>query len=151
LGLRNAAACWLLTGRIDKKIEHYKPLAASKDKAREAELLVQLYRARGDLVAARDTARRAGRGDLGNAMLYEVGDWKEESWPIGEGAGREIEKLGYRAACRRLAGQHKAFEEVVAEIRKRAESVPADNGAELFHLAKVLLLNHRPNDALAIL
>ncbi len=152
LGIRNAAAWWLLTGQLDRKIEQYKALATGKDKGREVEILVLLHRAGGDLVAARETARRAEREDLVNALLYEVGDWKEEAWPLGPiGDGREIEKLGYRAACRRLAGRHKEFEEVLAEIRKRTEKVPADNSGELLHLAKVLLLNHQPNEALALL
>ncbi len=152
LGIRNAVACWLLTGQLDKKIERYKALAAGQRKAREAEVLVLLHRAGGDQVAARNAARRAEREDLVSAMLYEAGDWKEEAWPRGAfGTGREIEHLGYRAVCRRLAGQHKEFEEVLTEIRTRAEQVPADNDAELFQLAKVLLLNYQPNEALALL
>ncbi len=152
LGIRNAAAYWLLTGQLDKKIAQYQGLTAGKDKAREVEVLVQLLRARGDLVAARNVARRAEREDLVNALLYEATDWKEDSWPQGiAGSGRRIEQLGYQAACRRLAGQQKEFEETLAEMRKHAEEIPADNQAQLFHLAKVLLLNHQVKEGQATL
>ncbi len=152
LGIRNAAAWWLLTGQLDRKIEQYKALAAGKDKGREVEILVLLHRANGDLVAARKVARQAEREDLVNALLYEVGDWKVEAWPRGtEGLGRDIESLGYRAACRRLVGQHKELEEVLAEIRTRARNLPAETHGKRFHLAKVLLLNHQTNEALALL
>jgi hypothetical protein len=154
-GLTNIVAYWLLRGQIDEKIGHYKALEAKSDKPKEqAEILAYLHRAKGDLVAAREAALRAGKPDLAEALAYEAADWKGLAGkdPIFE-TSRPIEKLGYRAAYHRLAGNTKAFEEAIADIRKAGmnDALPGDEEDGLFYVAKALFLNQRPRDGLEIL
>ncbi len=165
-GLRHAAAYWLLRGQLDQKIKHYRALEARGDKATakaNAEILACLYRARGDFVAARGAARRAGREDLVDAMLYEAGDWNEDAWarddaqivrPTARRPGSippKYEKLGFRTACKRLTGTPQEFEAAVGEVLKLADNLKPDDETDRFSLAAVLLFNHRPKEALTIL
>ena len=162
-GLRHAAAYWLLRGQLDQKIKHYRALEARGDKATakaNAEILACLYRARGDFVAARGAARRAGREDLVDAMLYEAGDWNEDAWrgddaqivrPTARRPGKhppKYEKLGFRTACKRLTGTPQEFEAAVGEVLKLADNLKPDDETDRFSLAAVLLFNHRPKEAL---
>jgi len=152
IGISNAAAYWLLTGKLDEKIAHYKALEAKGGKAgHSAEILAYLYRAKGDLAAACEAARRAGQPRLVEELLYESGAWKElAQQPAALGGNREIEALGFRAAFHRLAGNTREFEEALKDIRKLADANQPDD-EQLFLVAKALFLNQRPKDALDIL
>ncbi len=152
IGRGNAIACWLLRGQLDQKIAHYRALADRKEKARETtEMLVCLYRARGDRRMAWETARQAGRDDLVYELLDEMSDWNEKAWPETFTVTREIERLGYQAFCHRLTGNPKGFEEILTEIRKLAENLGPDEERKRFQLARVLFLNQRPDLALTLL
>jgi len=151
LAMPSYAAYWLLRGRLDEAISHWKTEAAKPDAKRAHEVLAYLYRAKGDLPAARGAAEKAGKPELEEAILYEHGDWKALArLPAAPGQRREIEALGFRAAYQRLAGDVADFNAAVADIRKYAEA-QIGNDVEAWYAAKALFLNDRPDDALALL
>jgi hypothetical protein len=145
------AAYWLLRGKLPARIAYQEALASRHLTGKpQAEVLTYLYRAKGDLSAARKAAERAERPDLVEAVLFEAGDWKELARrPELIGTTNPLEKLALKAAYNRLAGNHKAFEDALAELRKWAAT--AGPRAEPFALAKTLFLNDRPAEALKVL
>ncbi len=81
-GMSNAAGYWLLRDQLEQKIAHYKALEGKGTRGKEnAEILVFLYRARGDLASALAAAKQAERTDLVESLLAEAGDWKELAPP----------------------------------------------------------------------
>jgi tetratricopeptide (TPR) repeat protein len=145
------AAYWLVRDGLNEAVGRWKALAAGPRAARANEVLTYLYRAQGDLTAARGAAEKAGKADLIEEVLYQQGDWKAlAKRPTTTEFRREIEALGYRAAYQRLAGDGDAFERTVADIRRHAEG-RAENDVETWYAAKVLFLNDRPADALGLL
>jgi predicted Zn-dependent protease len=151
-GVAHYAAYWLLRGKLDDRIAHFKALAAKGPDARRAsEILAYLYRAKGDLVAARQAADKAGRADLVEAFLFEAGDWKGLArLPELTGTTNDIEKLGLRAAYHRLAGNKKGFEEALADLRKQVEGAAGERPL-FFAGAKAFLLNARPDEGCKLL
>jgi tetratricopeptide (TPR) repeat protein len=144
-------AYWLLRGKLDERIDHFRSLLTKNpDEKRYAETLVYLHRAKGDLTEARKAAEKATRDDLLEGILYEAADWKAlaaRPAPANEG---DVEKWGYRAAYARLAGDPKAFESAVSELRKVADA-KEPREFRVFAAGKALLLNDRPRDGLAML
>jgi tetratricopeptide (TPR) repeat protein len=148
------AAFWLLRGKLDDRIGFFTVLAKDRDEERRRkadEVLAFLYRARGDLAAARRAAERAKRDDLVEAMLFEAADWKPlAALPELSNTARPIEKWSFRAAYHRLAGNVKERDEALAEVRKAAEGEP-DKEAMAFIAAKAFFLNDRPAEGLELL
>jgi tetratricopeptide (TPR) repeat protein len=147
------AAYWLLRGKLDERIASLESRAKGPDPKKVAEVLASLYRARGDLVAARRAAEAAERQDLVEALLYEAADWKELArLPDLTNAAHPVEKAGFRAAFHRLAGNGKDFEAALDELRKLAEAKPGqENQENTFYCAKALFLNDRAAEALELL
>ena len=151
-GVGHYAAYYLMRGKLDERIAHFKAIAGKgPDGKRSWEVLAHLYHAKGDLAAARDAADKADRPELADAMLFEAGDWKElAKRPIHTESNTPYEALGFQAAFRRLAGDPKGFEDALADLRKASDALPGDD-FERFHLAKVYLLNDRPEDGIDVL
>ena len=152
VGVPHYAAYWLLNGKIDERIAHFKALEAkSSDPKREAEILAYLYRAKGDLPAALDAARRADLDDLVDHLLVQAGDWKKlaERQAVGEKGG-EFEKLALRATYYRITGEKKGLNDTFAELKKLAAGAAIEDTLH-FQIAKVLLLNGRATEALELL
>jgi hypothetical protein len=155
-GVGNCVAYWVLRGKVDDGIARFKA-RTEKDAAdrRAAEVLARLYRAKGELRTARVVAERAGRPELVEGILVESGAWRElasrsdGSVPAAE-APRLVERLGFRAAYLRLAGEDKGFDKAVADLR-RAAADGADREDVSEQVAKALFLNGRPDDALQVL
>jgi Flp pilus assembly protein TadD len=151
LAMPSYAAYWLLRGRVDEVIASWKTEADRPDNKRANEVLAYLYRAKGELPAARAAALKTDKADLIEEILYEQGDWKAlAKRPTASEFRRDIEALGFRAAYQRLAGDGDALGRTLAEVRKYAEGRPG-NDVEVWYAAKVLFLNDRPADALALL
>jgi hypothetical protein len=153
-GVTNYTAFWVLRGKLNERIALHKALAAKggAEQEQQYQVLAYLHRAKGDLAAARRAAEKSGRKDLVEAILYEAGDWKELARrPDLLGKGNEVEKLGYKAAYARLAGDTKTFEGAVSDLRKSADAAPDRPQAKMFAPAKALFLNGRPADALEAL
>ena len=149
--LPHYAAYYLLRGKLNDRIAHFKKLAdGGKEVEGVQETLYYLYRAKGAVDEAVAAADRVKRGDLAAALLAERGRWKELAARDAPEAARLVERLAYRAAYHRLAGNAKEFEEAVAALRKHAEGQAADS-QEVWFTAKALFLNDRPADALALL
>jgi tetratricopeptide (TPR) repeat protein len=145
------AAYWLLRGRIDEAVARWKAEADKPGNKRAYEVLAYLYRAKGELPAARVAAFKAGKADLIEQVLYDQGDWKAlAERPAVSEYRRDIEALGFHAAYQRLAGEGEALNGTLAGLRKHAEGRPG-NDVEVWYAAKALLLNDRPADALALL
>ncbi|HKI33457.1 MAG TPA: hypothetical protein VKA46_16500 [Gemmataceae bacterium] len=149
--LPSYAAYWLLRGGLDPAIDRWKAEAARPDGKRASEVLAYLYRAKGDLPAARAAAEKADRPELVEEVLSQQGDWKAlAKRPTTNEFRRPIEALGYRAAYQRLAGDGDGFSATAADIRKHVAG-PDGGDVEGWYAAKALFLNDRPADALALL
>jgi tetratricopeptide (TPR) repeat protein len=144
-------AAWLMTrGKLDEKIRELEKKGAPDKRA--ALTLAYLCRAKGDLPAARKYAEKAEHDGLLKTILVEQEDWKgllkhldtPAPPPAGAPAAPEVmDPVGLRLACLRLAGDQKGFD---AELRKQQDSPSGRIG-----LGAALLLNGRPDDALASL
>ncbi|HEY7326915.1 MAG TPA: hypothetical protein VH592_04720, partial [Gemmataceae bacterium] len=159
IGLNQYAAYWLLRGKLAERISHLRAqLSERPDDSWLAQTLSYLHRANGDLVEARKAAEKARHIDphadhLVEGLLYELGDWKtlatKGTLHIA-GADNLAEKWAYRAAYARLAGEHKAFENAVHELRKYPEG-KSERESLAYVAAKGLLLNDRPAEGLELL
>ena len=151
---QNYAAFLLQSGRLTEKIRRLEPLVQGTGGAPVAETLSYLYRAKGDLTAARRAAERAGKPELVRGVLLEQGAWKnllEKHRPrVGVTVRREIEALGFLAAFQRLAGEREGFERTAGDIREFANSKSAHE-TEVGAAAKALMLNDRPGEGIEIL
>jgi tetratricopeptide (TPR) repeat protein len=149
LACQNYAVYWLLRGKVDERIAL---LLARREPPKEtaaAEALTFLYRAKGDLPAARQAAERSGRRDLVELVMNDQEDWKGLAALTDQQALENIEALGLRAAYHRLAGDVPGLEKVIADIQKYAAN--RKNEDEVWLPAKALLLNGRPQEALALI
>jgi predicted Zn-dependent protease len=151
----NYVACILLQGKLDEKIAVYTTRTEQEDGKRAAEVLAYLYRAKGDMAAARRAAMKSGHKELEEAILFEAGDWKAlAALDLSDNGRRQPELLGFKAAYQRLAGNTKAFEETTKRIQALYRPTNANDwGAwhNAWYSAKALLLNDRPNEALTFL
>ncbi len=150
--LPNYVAFHLLRGTLDNRIAHFRKLAEDgKEGEKTHEVLFFLLRAKGDVAGARTAAEKAHRPDLAVSLLEEHGLWKElaaKEFPMEE--RQQSERLGYRAAYQRLAGNGKEFEGAVAGLKKFAEEQPAD-GPDRWTAAKSLMLNGKFDEGLSLL
>jgi tetratricopeptide (TPR) repeat protein len=114
-------------------------------------LLAYLYRAKGDLRIAKAVAEKANLTELTDRLLYEMADWKaltHRDLVVPD----PVEKLGYRAAYCRLAGDTAGCEDALREFRKRVDAAPpTERSVQSFYLAKALFLNDRPADGIRLL
>jgi len=143
------AAYWLLRGKIDDRIAHFKAQVEQFKNTKAAIVLTHLYRAKGDLKNALEAARQSKDGDLIDTILYEMADWKAlANSGVREETPEIIHSLGLIAVRRRLAGNKEDFDKTVNEILKKA----AERAEEPTHwlAAKVLFLNDRPKEALEL-
>ena len=147
---RDYAVCLLLNGRLDRAIAPLAAYAELPGRKREAHLLAQLCRVKGDLSAARRFAEKAGDLDLLQAILVEQGDWKELSARADKLVG-EDGLLDFKAFFHRRAGNTQAFERAVAELIKTARANPAAGAGTVWWEVKTLFLNDRPAEAMMIL
>ncbi|MCE9530493.1 MAG: hypothetical protein K8T89_05090 [Planctomycetes bacterium] len=139
-----------LRGNLDAvikklEVEQKKPGNAGM---RAAEVLVYLYRNKGDFAAARKAAEQTKKDDLVERVLWQAADWKALA---NYSHKPEFGNLfGVTAAYERLAGNTKAFEEKMAEIKKSAEA----EMEEKFGLRQdvdALFLNGKSKEALTVL
>jgi tetratricopeptide (TPR) repeat protein len=146
------AAYWQMRGKLDERIAHLKTMKGmGLDVKKTWEIIAYLYRAKGDLAAAREAAEKADKPALVEALLAEGGEWKKlASRKLLDDAEPGAEQLGARATYRRLAGDAKGFDEALADLRKSADAERL-LGPEHIHLAKVLFLNDRSADAVDVL
>ena len=149
---RQYAAYWLLRGKLDERIARFESLVKITPKAkRNMAILVYLYRAKGDLPAARRAAELAEHEDLLEAILYEMADWKAlAARRTVTGATSTIEKLAFRTAFTRLAGESDEFSNALTEMRREVVKSPERDNSR-FELAKTLLLNDRPTEGVEAL
>jgi tetratricopeptide (TPR) repeat protein len=149
---RQYTAYWLLRGKLDERIAHFESLLKTTPKAkRNIAILVYLNRAKGDMPAARRAAEQAGHEDLLEAILYEMADWKALAArkTVG-GATNTIEKLAFRTAFTRLAGESEESSNALTEMRREVVKSPERDNSR-FELAKTLLLNDRPTEGIEAL
>jgi Tfp pilus assembly protein PilF len=150
----NLAAYLLLQNRLDPKIGQYKARIERFQDARAAEVLTYLYRARGDLPAARQAAAKANKPALLEAILLEQGAWNEllARHPLrgNPQQSRDVEALGFLAAYQRLAGEHKELDQTITVIQQVPAATPTDRDA-VWYTAEALFLNDRPKEGLDVL
>jgi hypothetical protein len=139
-----------LRGRVDPAIARFERERKQKGEKgeRAAEVLVYLYRVKGDWAAARKAADDSKKDDLVERVLWQAGDWKALSTYSYKPDFGNLP--GLLAAYERLAGNAKAFNEKMNEIRKSADDANDDKpGLRLD--ADALLLNGRPDEAIKVL
>jgi hypothetical protein len=149
----NYTALVLLRNKLDAALARWEAESKAGKSDRAADVLVALYRAKGDYAAARKHA--TGRDDLLDGLLWEQGDWKE--------LARRLDKpdrdergpaaiLSLRAAYHRLAGDAKAADDALAKLKAIGDPKEERTATkELPSVARGLLLNERPADAFALL
>lgn len=139
-----------LRNKLDVAVARYEKERNQKGEAgeRAAEVLVYLYRVQGDWANARKAAEQTKKDELIERVLFQAGDWKAlATFGYKPDQGNTS---GFLAAYERLAGNTKAFNEKIAEIKKAADESMEDRvGLRLE--ADALLLNGRANDAIQIL
>ena len=139
-----------LRGKLDDAIARFEKQAQKKneDGQRAAEMLVYLYRCKGDWRAAVAAAEKSTKDDLIERILWQSYDWKALA-----AAGRqpgEVKSNWVGAAYDRLAGNKKGYDEKIEAIIKAAEDEMGDPiGLRLETSA--LLLNGKANEAIKIL
>jgi tetratricopeptide (TPR) repeat protein len=147
--IRSYAVFLSLRGSLDAKIVSWAAKAKKLTGFQAAEVLMYLYRVKGDLAKARTAARRTDKKYLLTAILLEQADWKELA--ANHGAPGEmsdpLEELAYKAAYQRLAGNTQEFEKLVAAIREYG----TNNLDSVKRAAHALLLNFRPKEAIDLL
>jgi tetratricopeptide (TPR) repeat protein len=148
--LSHYCAFCLFRGTIEERIKN---LSAKTDRTKqESELLAYLYRTSGNLRAAKEVAQKAELPELLEALLYEMGEWKDLAARELAGQRKSPEKLGYRAAYQRLAGDTMGCDQTLTQFRQLVEeATPAEKPILGYYFAKALFLNDRPADALEVL
>jgi hypothetical protein len=142
--LGNYAAYYLLRGTLDDKARQLRARVEASGDKKAAATLVYLYRAKGDLTAARWAAERSQDSALLEGVAVEQGDWKAVLPLLAKKKGPQVSDVqarnlaGVRATYLRLAGDPAAE----AELRKVTED-------QDWSAATVLLANDRPGDAIA--
>jgi tetratricopeptide (TPR) repeat protein len=151
-GVGNYAAYALLSGQLRRRIGEFEALARKHPPGKaQQEVLAYLYRAKGDLTAARKAAAQAEREDLVEALLFEASNWKELARrPKLVSFNDPLEQRAFRASFHRLAGDRKQFAEIIQTIRKDADALVTAKG-NVLPAAKVLFLNGHPAEAVALL
>jgi tetratricopeptide (TPR) repeat protein len=148
--MRNLAAFLALSGRADDRIPVWAKKAKKLTGSRDGEVLMYIYRAKGDLKNARRLAARTGKKGLETSILIEQADWKElaggDYGPASE-APDTLVALAYKAAYNRLAGNTKEFEKALADLLKLDLPSPY----YFKRKAYTLLLNNRPREAIDLL
>lgn len=160
LTARDWAAYLLIHGGIDDEIKHLETAPKKENSPRElsvAARLVYLYRARGDLGAARKAAEADDDPVTAEAVLAEAGDWKTlaQTAAARGAATTALQEMGYITAYYRLAGNTAAADEWAAKIVAQADEnlvERRDAGeARLNDVAEALLLNDHVDDAMTVL
>jgi hypothetical protein len=168
---RDYAVYLLLRGKIDQAIVD---LEATDREAREHALLAELYRARGDLAAARKIVEHCDDKALRREILTAVGDWaalarwqealpgrEPETDPFGpedRPAGTDTppkdgipmfptsDELNWATAYYRLAGETENLDHCVKALQAMVEK---DN-SDAWYCGEALLINDRFEDAIAM-
>ena len=140
----------LLRGKADEKIDSLRSdMQLGDGISGAARLLAYLLRAKGDLKGAREAAEQSHDERLLEGIVLEQADWKtlaNRHAKDGE-EDKSVEKLAFRAAYQRLAGQTQAAGATLDLIING----PPRIGDNPWPPAKALLLNDHPNQAIALL
>lgn len=149
--LAHYAAYYLMRGKLDEQIARFQQEAGKPHQTRATLLLIFLHRAKGDLAAAGQAAKKAQRSDLIEAVLLEAGDWKALARHFLDLDGRQpIEVRGLKAAAYRRGGEAGALETLLKEFQPPPGPRPP-SPVDDWMAAKMLMLNERPLDALPLL
>jgi len=146
---RHFAAFLLLRGRLDDKIAHFQKRVGVREEINAALVLAHLYRAKGDLAAARAAAEKSANMRVIRQVMMEQRDWNALA-KLDMVKDETTEVLAQRAAFQRLAGDTTAFEKAIARLCDPM-AIGADIPLEVRTAAKGLFLNDRPGDAIALL
>ncbi len=157
LGMRHLAVYALLRGDLEQRIDALRQRISQSAEAEDADairLLAWLLRAKGDRAAAREVVGQLGDAghELMRTLLAESADWEaarrfnEASPRPSELEGAPAERLGFRAAYERLAGDEKAFRETIDELIRLANA----NLSMSRHCAEVLLIHGETDRAIQL-
>jgi hypothetical protein len=153
-GMRDWAVYLFLEGKLADAIVSVD--AANELNATRMKQQVYFWRVQGNVNEASEFARRLGKDadDLLRGTLFERRDWPALAESLGEqiradadGAGQNIEALGYAAAFCRLAGETNDFNQMVERIQSLAGAVPKLE----FKCAEALLINQRVGEGIDVL
>src|SRR5207253_8465 len=138
----NYAALALLRNKLPAVIARWQKEHAAIPSARSAEVLAYLYRANGDLAAARKAAEYVGaRSELRDDLIWEQGDWAALAERPINGRPPAI-GLALQAVYRRLSGNAAGAAERLDQLAK----LLGDNEDD-WSVVQGLLLNERPEAA----
>jgi tetratricopeptide (TPR) repeat protein len=158
--LPDLAAFWVLTGQTAAKARELEARAASDRTA--AVRCAYLYRAAGDLAAARRLAEKAGDDDLLAGILDEQEDFKALARhipPFIQGSPSRLavllhhagDRAGFEEALKRLGGDLRTQATVLFFSDRPGEAIEADRQAgNLSSVCKMLALQGRRREALEL-
>ncbi len=154
------AAFMYLRGKLDPAIARFEKERRQPGEAGQlaAEVLVYLYRDKGDWKAARQAAEDTMKDDLIDLVHWQSSNWKALSArgddlqlaTLATPYALALARTGAPAAYARLAGNQKEFDERIAQIKKAADELQED-GDSFRAYAHALLLNGKTNDAIAMM
>jgi tetratricopeptide (TPR) repeat protein len=131
------AAFHRLRGSLEDKIRRARARVGDKQ---AAELLVYLYRVKGDLKSARRAAEQSGQAELLEVVLDEQGDWKALNKML-SGTREATVSPAALVTIHRLAGDTAAFKADVRQLASATDEVSLHT----------LFFNDRPREAIAAL
>jgi tetratricopeptide (TPR) repeat protein len=142
----------MLNGRLDAKVKEARARAEQSGQVFDARVLYALCRLADDREGTLWAARRCEDPLRVDRQLAEMGRWSELLAGLSPPRSGliEVTDLGYRGAYQRLAGRDADFKQTVAKIEEYGNK-PDGRRNRPWYAAKVLLINERPAEALALL
>src|SRR5579864_5793306 len=148
----NYAAYQYLRGKLDASIERWKKeFHDPKRDAKAGEVLIHLYRIKGDLTAAKKIAEQMENDTLLENVLWESNDWKGLAKLIrkqSDGQQRDATTIGGQLAILAMAGDNEAYEKWLHDVRNLVQTEDTYNW---LYGIEALLLNGRANEAMDLL
>jgi tetratricopeptide (TPR) repeat protein len=147
----NYAAFQHLRGKLDAALERWqKEFHDPKHDAKAGEVLIHLYRVKGDFAAAKKVAEQMENDTLLENVLWEDSDWKGLAKLIrkqGNGA-RDATTIGAHIGILKLAGDSDGLEKALHDLRNMVQT---EDRYDWLYGIEALLLNGHATEAMELL
>lgn len=150
---RDFAAYFLLKGELKTETEALQAGFEKTGDATTGKVLGHLFRAKGELGAAKAVAQRSGDSSLLRTLRFDTCDWRGLAEAYMAPTGRDLESvqyLGWRLALHRLAGNTQEYEDALRDALDWKEGAP-DPKSHVWNKTEMLLVDERVEEALEVL
>ncbi|HEV3142721.1 MAG TPA: hypothetical protein VGZ47_02435 [Gemmataceae bacterium] len=148
----NYAAFQLLRGELDSAVERWqKEFRDPKLDAKAGEVLVHLYKIKGDFASTAKIAEQMENDPLLESVLWEASDWKGLAKLIrkrGDGQPRDPQTIGAQIGILALAGDNDGHEKWLNDLRNLVQTEDIYNW---LYGIEALLLNGHAKEAMDLL